>query len=146
MLAPIHTARPARRVAGFTLIELMIVLAVVAIIAVIAIPAFTDQMRKSRRSEAVSSLQQMALLQERFRASNPAFGTAVQIGAPGSSESGYYNLAVTANSATGYTMTAAPTGAQAGDSCGTLTYRFDGTQPSGQQIIKTHSGGSRCWD
>ena len=64
-----------RTARGFTLIELMIVLVVAAIIISIAIPTYNAQMRKSRRSDALVALQQLALLQEQFRANNPLYGT-----------------------------------------------------------------------
>jgi prepilin-type N-terminal cleavage/methylation domain-containing protein len=45
-----------RRAAGFTLIELMIVVAIIGILAAIAIPAFMDYMKKSKTSEATLQL------------------------------------------------------------------------------------------
>lgn len=62
-----------RRIRGFTLIELMVVIAVVAILAAIAIPAFTQQIRKSRRAEAMHGLSELQLKQERWRASNATY-------------------------------------------------------------------------
>ena len=53
---------------GFTLIELVVVVLVVAILAAIALPSFVKQVRKSRRSEVESAIQQAALLEERYRA------------------------------------------------------------------------------
>ena len=41
---------------GFTLIELMIALVIAAIVLAIAIPAFTEQLAKSRRADAISGL------------------------------------------------------------------------------------------
>ena len=93
--------RPTAR--GFTLIELMIVLVVAAVIIMIAIPAFTAQMRKSRRSEVLAQLQSLALQQEQFRANNAAYATTVQLGNPTAT---HYNIAVAAQSATGFTLTA----------------------------------------
>ena len=102
-----------REVVGFTLIELMIVVAVVAILAAIAVPAYNEQVRKSRRSEATSGLSQLALLQERWRANNPAYGTMAQIGS-GAVASSYYTFTVTGTpDATTYTLSAAPAGASA---------------------------------
>lgn len=84
---------------GFTLIELMIVLVVIAIIAAVAIPAYTSQIRKSRRSDAMTALGDLQLRQERYRAENPTYGTVVQVGATASGTSytspgGYYTISV----------------------------------------------------
>jgi prepilin-type N-terminal cleavage/methylation domain-containing protein len=51
---------------GVTLIELMIVLAVVGILAAIAIPVFSDYIRESRLSEAVSNIQSILESEEAY--------------------------------------------------------------------------------
>ena len=56
--------------AGFTLIELMIVVVVLTLLAAIAIPTYSNQIRKSRRSEAKSALLDLAGREERFMATN----------------------------------------------------------------------------
>ena len=91
------------RTRGFTLIELMIVLVVATIIITIAIPAFASQMRKSRRSEILAQLQSLALTQEQYRANNDTYATTAQLGSPTAT---HYDIAVTAQSATGFTLTA----------------------------------------
>jgi type IV pilus assembly protein PilE len=121
---------------GFTLIELVTTVAIIAILAAIALPSYENQMRKSRRSDAVRALGELQLRQERFRASNPSFGTLANIG--GMSDTSYYTFAVTANSATGYTLTADPIGVQAADvACDPLTLTV-----AGNVVTKTPAN---CW-
>lgn len=104
---------------GFTLIELMVVVAIVAILAAIALPSFADQMRKSRRAEAVSSIQDAQLRLERWRVDHRDFtGSGVTI-----TDTAFYDFTVTAAAATPnvYSISATPLGSQQNDTCGTMT-------------------------
>jgi len=56
----VHRSRSRRQPAGFSLIELMIVVAIVGILAAIAIPAFTASARKAKTSEAMLQLNRLA--------------------------------------------------------------------------------------
>lgn len=89
---------------GFTLIELMVVVIVIAILAAIAIPSYLNQTRKSRRNAAEAAIQQIALLEERYRADNPAYlaaSSSANWAKLGGDPSGtYYAYAVTIASAT----------------------------------------------
>lgn len=109
---------------GFTMIELMIVMGVIAILVAIAYPMFTSQIQQGRRADAQQELIDLALRQEKHRANNVSygdcndiFGTATCPGVPGGSNWGY-DISITANSATGYTLQATATGDQTGDSEG----------------------------
>lgn len=62
---------------GFSLIELMVALAVAGILAAIAYPAFTAQMMRGRRAEAVAALSAVMQAQERYRSNASAYASSV---------------------------------------------------------------------
>lgn len=59
--------RPGRATAGFTLVELLVVIAVVAVMAVIAVPSFTSMMANSRIRSSTGALH-TALIKARSEA------------------------------------------------------------------------------
>lgn len=71
---PTRAARPTR-VAGFTLLELMISLAIVAIMVSIALPTYASYIAKARRADARTQLIQVAQFMQRFYAANDGFLT-----------------------------------------------------------------------
>ncbi len=62
--------RPARQAAraGYTLIELMIVVAIIGILAAVAVPAFMAQMQRSRTAEAFSVIGEIREAQDAYYA------------------------------------------------------------------------------
>lgn len=109
-----------KRQRGFTLLELMIVVIVIAVLAVIALSGYQKQIRKSRRAEAKEVISDLTLKEEKYRSNNTAFSVyPSSIG--GAMSSNYYTIALSAASASGYTITATPVGDQVKDSCGALT-------------------------
>jgi type IV pilus assembly protein PilE len=128
---------------GFTLIELMITVAIVGILAAIALPSYQDSVSKSRRADAKGVLLGLANAMERQYTVTNSYcdaggtGGANNCGSSGVNDSGapeginfkvpgetasYYTVKINAADAISYTLYAAPTGAQANDKCGTLTY------------------------
>ena len=124
-----------RKIQGFSLYELMIVLAIIAILAAIAIPSYQGSVQKSRRAEAQSTLLSFAGVAERVYTQNTSYAT---VALPANSD--YYNfsfpVAVTAQA---WTIRATPQGAQSADKCGTMNLTHTG--------IRSHSGSaSGCWN
>lgn len=57
-----------RRVSGFTLIELMMVVAILGILAVVAIPRYKSYLYKAKTAEAIGFLSEIKSRQEAYRA------------------------------------------------------------------------------
>ena len=85
-----------KKIRGFSLIELMVVVAIVAIIASIAYPAYQDQIRKTRRADGKSALMDAAARMERFYTQFGRYsGTIANSEYSATSPEGYYNITAT---------------------------------------------------
>ncbi len=123
--------RPGARQAGFTLIELAIALVVAAILAAIAYPSYINQVRKGRRSDAIQAAVTVTQTQENWRSNNSTYGSLVNLGVNATSSGGYYGLALSAISGSGYTLTLTPQGTQTGDSnCSPMVVSVTNGNPS----------------
>jgi type IV pilus assembly protein PilE len=149
----------ARAIAGFTLVELMVVVAIVAIVVAVALPSYLDHMRKAKRAEGKSALLKALQLEERaYTASANAtyatdLGPLFGMGAGGTVKSGEDprngNYTLTAatdplagNDLTaGVLLTATPAAPFIDLDCGVLTINAQG--------VKTSAGAKPttfCWE
>ena len=71
-----------KRILGFTVIELMIVLMIVAILLALAYPSYTQYARKAKRGEAQQLLMNWAVNQEIFRSNNPLYAPDTSVAFP----------------------------------------------------------------
>lgn len=145
------SGRPAAGLAaaGFSLIEVMIVVVVVALLLSLAYPSYQEFLMKSRRTEAKELLYTVAQRQQQFFTINDVYTTnaADDLGVPTTSSNGYYTLSIaaghTGNIATSYSMSATPVSgtSQADDAaCGTFTLTSLGVKStSGSQTTPS------CW-
>lgn len=80
--------------AGFTLIELMIVVVIVGILASIAMPAYDNYVRKGKRGEGISAIQTVLEAQERYYSDHRKYTSNLSdLGVSSTSPQGIYNLA-----------------------------------------------------
>ncbi|RNL60040.1 type IV pilin protein [Zhongshania marina] len=132
-----------RRNNGFTLIELMITVAIIAILTLVALPSYRDYTLRANRSAAAGFILEVANQQERNFLDERAYAsdmTDLGLAIPAEVSANYTVTTAANNAATppSFTISAAPTGSQASDDCGTLTLNNTGA--------KGHAAGaSRCW-
>lgn len=114
-----------RGASGFTLIEVMVVVVVIGILASIALPSYNQHMRKARRAAGGACVMAVAQQLERVYTTDLSYVGAPNIAAlraacdPDALR--FYTMNVADLKAKTYTVTATPSGAQSGDSCGTLS-------------------------
>lgn len=142
--APNQPAR-GRTVAGFTLLELMIVVAIIAILAAVAIPAYGRYAYRARRAEGQNLIMRIANAQERFYTANNKYASLANVGVASTSGKAYYTAKIVLkDSDQTYTLTATPRAAQAGDACGNLTYTDTGVKTPKASNASANSNGP-CW-
>lgn len=128
---------PFRKSGGWTLIELMMVISIVAVLTAIAYPAYTEQVRKSKRADAIDGLMGAAQVLERCFTRLNSYANCPDV--TGLTDDQHYDIDFSAGpGATTYTLEATPQGDQTNDACGTYSLDHLGN--------KTVSGdGVRCW-
>ena len=132
--------------AGFTLIEIMIVVAILGIVSAIAFPSYQEYVRKTRRADAQTALMELGHFMERNYTANGTYLVANAAPAlpfteaPKDAGGKVYDLSLTGTTATGYTLQAVPKGAMSTDVCGTLT--LSNTGAKGQASGQTQA---TCW-
>lgn len=156
-----------RRLGGFTLVELMIVVVIATILIGIAVPSYMNQLRQSRRIEAKTAILDLAGREERYLSTGagganysaaPADLGYTGAGWPITVGSRYYQVTVCSPAdsncvaglgmpnppaAPSFTIVASPVAgtSQANDTpCGTFA-----VDSIGQQYVTGTSGSAYCW-
>jgi type IV pilus assembly protein PilE len=145
-----------KKVRGFTLIELMIVLAVAVVLATVAVSAYSKQARRSHRYDAAAAIAKVHVAQQKYRINHATYAADyATLGDTTLSESPgkYYDITMVVPPAAGtctsgtrsnfnsYQITATTKGSQTPDTgCATFVL----TNLCGV-ITKTSTGGDTCW-
>lgn len=143
-----------RRSAGFTLIELMIVVAIIGILAAIAFPSYTSYIKRANRAEARTQLLQAAQWMQRFYSANDSYAktrdnqdAALPLNleqAPNDAQGTAVNYRLVLDPAvltqSFFQISATPVNSMTGDECG--TYSIDST---GKRSPAPNGPLAKCW-
>lgn len=135
-----------RNAAGFTLIEVMIVVAIIGLLAAIAYPSYAEYIRRGYRAEARGGLLQAAQWLERAATATGTYPLTATFPANLKTiPSDRYTITLASVNGTTYTLTATPKGGQIGDRCGNYTLTQAGVR--GANGITAGSAGydATCW-
>jgi len=132
---------------GFTLIELLIAIAILGILSSVAYPYYNNAVMQSRRVDAINTLIQLQMEQEKYRVHNPSYATDLsQLPVRKSkneylSQEGRYSIKLIAGNSIGFEIIATPVadGIQHKDICQLFSISQDGP------VIDSDEQ-RRCWN
>ncbi len=142
---------------GFSLLEVMISVTIIAILASIAYPSYTAHVQKSRRSDAMITLQDVAQRQETYFIKNYSYATTLaQLNYPTDTAQGYYSLSLVSepddcdgtqsNACSGFTATATANDDQPqihDSECASFSLNNRGTQSA---LNSDDEDSTNCWN
>ncbi len=133
-----------RRLSGFTLIELMIVLVILGILIAVGFPSYQASVLKTKRADCQGVMLSYAnALERRFTVDKTYDGGDIEaFSCPSNGKNTTYDLNLT-TTATTFQITATPTGAQTKDKCNVLTLNQAGRKTSGNASSTDDAG--KCW-
>ena len=137
------------RQAGFSLVELLVVLVIMGVLSALALPGYTRYVQRGNRTEVMAALLEAQHFMERYYSANgqylsPANAVPMlpqrlqRIPIQGTVR---YQLSIREATVNSYLLQAVPEGSMAGDVCGNLTINQTGLRGV---LNSTHSV-AECW-
>jgi len=137
------------RLAGFSLVELLVVLVIMGVLSAVALPGYTRYVQRGHRTEAMAALLESQHFMERYYSANgqylspanalPLLPQRLQ-GIP-SQGTVRYQLSVREATLNSYVLQAVPEGSMAGDVCGSLTINQAGLRG----VLNSTRSVAECW-
>jgi type IV pilus assembly protein PilE len=136
--------------AGFTLIEVMITVAIVSILAAVALPSYQEQVARSKRSDAQTTLLEASQWLERQYTISNAYNkkgtttiddTVLNAGVVNRATANYTLSFTDDPTADTYSLRMVPTTRMSSDKCGTFT-----VTNTGVKTVSGTAGVTACWD
>lgn len=133
-------AQPARRPAGFTLIEVMVTVAIVAILAAVAVPQYRDYVSRGRIPDATSGLAAKQVQLEQYFQDNRTYVNAPAC-ASDTTSSKFFTFSCTSSSATAYVLAATGKSSMTG-----FTYTVNQASAKATSAVPTGwTSSASCW-
>ena len=137
------------RQAGFSLIELLVVLVIMGVLSALALPGYTRYVQRGNRTEVMAALLEAQHFMERYYSANgqylsPANAVPMlpqrlqRIPLQGTVR---YQLSVREATVNSYLLQAVPEGSMADDVCGSLTINQTGLRG----VLNSTNSVSECW-
>ena len=148
VLQSAHSDRQYRQ-AGFSLVELLVVLVIMGVLSALALPGYTRYVQRGNRTEVMAALLEAQHFMERYYSANgqylsPANAVPMlpqrlqRIPLQGTVR---YQLSVREATANSYLLQAVPEGSMADDVCGSLTINQTGLRG----VLNSTNSVSECW-
>ena len=137
------------RQAGFSLVELLVVLVIMGVLSALALPGYSRYVQRGNRTEVMAALLEAQHFMERFYSANgqylsPANAVPMlpqrlqRIPIQGTVR---YQLSVREATVNSYLLQAVPEGSMAGDVCGNLTINQTGLRG----VLNSSRSVAECW-
>ena len=130
-----------RKMAGFTLTEILIVLAIIALLASLTLPSYRHSVQQGKRLDAIAALLDLQLTQAGYLAEHGSYADSFnQLGWSSDQQAGKnYTLSFSQVNTDHWTALATPVATQTGDECGVFAI-------SDQGIISAQQyANAACW-